>query len=171
MAYKTRNAAAEVSLTATPPLARQAGRWVRWNRRLKAEFLDTLASTCSVKLAAAAIGVDPGSIYALRRRDPEFIREWGIALETGYQMLETLLLGHVIGGGGRVDALDLPERSDSLDYEAALRLLALHRSAAPGGPARSGRRGGPPLKRVDAEETNAALLKKLVAIEKRRTTA
>lgn len=170
MAYGTRNKAADVSLTATAPLAQRGrwpGQWVRWSRRMKAEFLDALASSCNVKASADAIGVDPASVYSLRRRDPEFLREWGLALDAGYQLLETMLLGHVMAGGGRGDAIDMPGLPGKLDVETALRLLAAHRQSLDG----RQKSGGPRPRLCDAAETDAAILKKLSAIEKRRAAA
>lgn len=169
MAYRTRNKAAAVSLTATRPTAFTGRKWVRWSRRMKAEFLDTLAATANVKRAAASIGVDPASVYALRRRDPEFLVEWGLALEQGYQVIETLLLGHVLAGGDRVGAIALPDDHVPIDVETALRVLALHRAAVAG--SGRARRGGPRLQRASDGETDAAILKKLALIEKRRARA
>ncbi|RYD63816.1 MAG: hypothetical protein EOP58_10740, partial [Sphingomonadales bacterium] len=68
-------------------------KWVRWTAKMRASFLDHLAATCNVKASAEFIGVDPVSVYALRRRDARFTEAWGEALALGYEMLETLLVG------------------------------------------------------------------------------
>ncbi|WP_242139904.1 hypothetical protein [Sphingomonas sp. TREG-RG-20F-R18-01] len=167
MAYRTRNAAAAASLTATRPTAFTGRKWVRWTQRMKAEFLDHLAATCNVKASAEAIGVGVISVYALRRRDAEFAREWQIALESGYQLLETLVLGHVLSGAAREDGIATPHDSARLDMDTALRLLTAHRNAS-GKPSAE---GGAPRRRADMADTDAAILKKLKAIEKRRATA
>ena len=169
MAFQTRNQAAAVVLTATQPLARKGGERVRWTRRMKAEFLDTLAATANVSLSAAAIGVDPVSVYALRRRDPAFLVEWGLALEQGYQLIETLLVGHVLASGGATGPLARPDDHPPIDFDAALRLLNQHRAAVTG--TGRTRRGGPTPQRASDDETNAAILKKLAAIEKARDVA
>ncbi len=87
--------------TRTRPTAFTGRKWVRWTAKKKAAFLDHLAATCNVKESAAAIGVDPGSVYALRRHDAAFLADWHDALEAGYAMLETQLIGHALAGGGR----------------------------------------------------------------------
>lgn len=169
MGFRTRNQAATVSLTATQPLARKGGKRVRWTARMKAEFLDTLAATANVVAAANAIGVNPVSVYALRRRDPAFLAEWALALEQGYQMIETLLVGHVLASGDAVSPIARPDARAPIDFDAALRLLSQHRAAVCGG-GRT-RRGGPKPHRASDEETNAAILKKLAAIERARDAA
>lgn len=168
MTYQTRNATAVASLTATRATAFTGRKWVRWTRRMKAEFLDQLAASCNVKASALAIGVGVISVYALRRRDPEFAREWGIALESGYQLLETLVLGHVLSGAPRDDGIAMPDETPGLDMDTALRLLTAHRGAVGG---KSTRAGGPAPRTADQAETDAAILKKLKAIEKRRGDA
>ena len=169
MAFRTRNQAATVSLTATQPLARKGGKRVRWNARMKAEFLDTLAATANVIAAAKAIGVDPVSVYALRRRDPAFLAEWALALEQGYQLIETLLVGHVLASSGAAVPIPCPDERAPLDFDTALRVLSHHRATVCGR-ART-RRGGPKVQRAGDDETNAAILKKLAAIEKARDVA
>lgn len=141
-------------------------KWVRWTRRMKAEFLDELAATCNVAASAAAIGVSATSVYALRRRDDAFADAWQEALAQGYQMLETQLVGHALTGGGAGEGQRLatgdPDRP-GLDVELALKLLNDHR-----GQALRGRPvGGPRPKVASRAETNVAIMKKLKAIEGR----
>lgn len=167
MAFRTKNAGAAASLTATRPTAFTGRKWVRWTRRMKAEFLDALAASCNVKGSAAAIGVGPVSVYALRRRDAEFAREWEIALESGYQLLETLVVGHVLSGASRDAGVAMPDESPTIDMDTALRLLSAHRNAF-GKPSHN---AGPPRQRAEQADTDAAILKKLNAIEKRRDAA
>ncbi|OYY70025.1 MAG: hypothetical protein B7Y47_11065 [Sphingomonas sp. 28-63-12] len=69
--------------TVTRPTAFTGRKWVRWTAKKKAAFLDHLAATCNVKESAAVIGVDPGSVYALRRHDLAFSAAWLDALEAG----------------------------------------------------------------------------------------
>lgn len=135
-------------------------RWVRWTKKKRDAFLDHLAGTCNVRAAAAAAGMTPPSVYHLRRKDEAFGEEWEKALHVGYEMLETELLGHVLAGGG-----DTIERADGskIIVEQALRLLGLHRNAMQGK-----WRGGPKLKRARPEDTDAAILKKLEAIDRAR---
>ena len=167
MGLRPRNAAATATLTATRPTAFTGRKWVRWTQRMKAEFLDNLAGSCNVKASAEAIGVNVISVYALRRRDAEFALNWQIALASGYQLLETLVLGHVLSGASRDAGIETPHNAGTLDMDTALRLLSAHRNAA-GKPSDT---AGPPRRRSDMAETDAAILKKLSAIEKRRGAA
>lgn len=164
MDYRPRAAGAATALTATSATTIVRGKRVRWNLQMKAEFLDHLAASCNVTASAAAIGVGPLSLYGLRRRDPEFAREWQGALESGYQLLETMLLGHVLSGGTRTDAIETAHDAPKLDVETALRLLTAHRGSVGKPSSKIGR----PLERAELADTAAAILKKLSAIEKRR---
>ena len=150
--------------TLTRPTAFTGRKWVRWTAKKKAAFLDHLAATCNVSESAAVIGVDPCSVYALRRHDPVFLAAWHDALEAGYAMLETQLVGHALSGGGRMIANGATELTGPIDVDLALRLLATHKTRAENRP----RRGGPPLLRASPEDTDAAILKKLRAMEKRQ---
>lgn len=141
-------------------------RWVRWSKTRRRAFLDHLAATCNIKEAAEAIGVDPYSVYYLRRRDPAFAEEWLEALTLGYQMLETRLVGHALAGKGVTDKLER-DGLEAIDTHLGLTLLAAHRNGLAGKPARGGPRPG----RATEEETNAALMKKLDAVEKRMREA
>lgn len=148
------------TFTAARPTAFTGRKWVRWTQRMKADFLDHLAATCNVKASAASIGVDPASVYNLRRHDLEFLEQWEQALRCGYQLLETQLVGHALGGeGGRDLRNGDPERP--IPVELALKLLQTRRTALAG---RAGR-SGPPRHRATREETTAAIMKKLAALE------
>ena len=139
-------------------------KWVRWSAKMRASFLDHLAATCNVKASAAYIGVDPVSVYALRRRDAKFADAWGEALALGYEMLETLVVGHALSGdAGDVLNCGVETRAGPVNLDLALRLLSAHRNAE-GKP----RRGGPKARFATRDETDAFLMKKLAAIEKRR---
>lgn len=141
-------------------------KWVRWTTKKKAAFLDELAATCNVKESAAAIGVDPASVYQLRRRDPDFAASWAHALRQGYDMLETQLVGHALAGGGSGAGAVLDNGDPGrppIDVELALKLLREHRDRA------AGKRdpGGPRPLVATRDQTNAAIIKKLAAIEAR----
>ena len=139
-------------------------KWVRWNAKMRESFLDHLAATCNVRASAEYIGVDPVSVYALRRRDSTFADAWGEALALGYEMLETLVVGHALSGDtGDVLNCGAEARSGPVSVELAMRLLTIHRTAQ-GKP----KRGGPKRQFATADETDAVLMKKLAAIEARR---
>lgn len=147
---------------ATPKAKR---RWrIRWTQRMKAEFLDHLASTCNVLASAGAIGVGPRSVYNLRRRDPAFRASWIEAVECGYEMLETQLIGHALECGGDQLVNGDVERTGAIDVKLALALLTAHRGR------RDGTRGrdGPKPKVVTSEQTDASILRKLAAMARAR---
>ncbi|RZM10081.1 MAG: hypothetical protein EOP67_68960, partial [Sphingomonas sp.] len=68
-----------------------------WTMAKRERFLDTLAATAHVKMAAAAAGINRTNAYRLRRRDPVFAELWLQALELGYQRLEDELLSLALG--------------------------------------------------------------------------
>lgn len=133
-----------------------------WTKAMRDAFLDHLAATCNVREAAAAAGGDPISLYSFRRADPSFASEWESALQLGYQMLETRIVGHALAGKG-VTAPVEREGYLPVDTHLALTLLTTHRNALNG----IVKRGGPKLKQVSEDETNAALLRKLEAMERK----
>lgn len=139
--------------------AKVGRRWVRWTAGMKDRFLDHLAATCNVKASAAEIGVDPVSVYRLRRNDPRFAGQWADALAAGYEMLETQLVGHALAGGGAV----IDNGADAIgpiDKDLALRLLSAHRGQIGG----KAPRGGPKRHVATRQETDAAILRKLAAM-------
>lgn len=134
-----------------------------WTREKRQTFLDMLAVTCNVGLACAATGMSNAGVYALRRRDPEFAALWRDALLMGYDRLEERLLRRAGAGVNDVEfgTGDGPE--EPLDAELALNLLRNHRPTVEG---RRKRPGGP-VQRISREEAQAALSKRLDALEKR----
>ena len=80
-------------------------------------FLQALAASSNVTLAAAAAGVSPSRAYKARREEARFAAAWGAALLEGYDHLEMEVLGY----------LRDPEPRRKMDVGAALRLLAAHR--------------------------------------------
>lgn len=139
-------------------------RYNSWTVKQRAVFLDHLAASCNVSASAKATGVLAGTAYRMYRRDPEFARAWDAALATGYTALETMLVARAMG------SLDIPQGEtavpavETMDSELALRVLGHHKRAV-----KTTLNGGaPPLRQSREDETNAAILKKLRALAKRR---
>ncbi|MFK4874373.1 hypothetical protein [Novosphingobium sp. ZW T3_23] len=88
----------------------------RWCRN----FLAALAETSNVSAASLAARVPPGTAYRLRRVNPEFAREWHVALLEGYENLEMEVLFRLRFG-------DPKDGDVKFDNATALRLLGLHR--------------------------------------------
>lgn len=155
------------SLQAAPEAtASQSRRWVRWTPLRKGKFLDHLAISGNVTASAAVAGVRVSAVYTLRRHDAAFARDWQTAIENGYQLLETLVLGHVLSGAARATGIETPHGT-ILDMDAALRLLTAYR----GGAAKRADKAGPPEARSTIADADTAILRKLSAIEKRRGAA
>lgn len=134
------------------------GRIAGWNKKNREAFLDHLAGSCNVKASAALAGIPAGSVYQARRRDPEFAEEWRVALLAGYDLIETHLVGRVLAGSERDEAIDTA--IGPIDVDTALRLLSAHRNAL-----RGKWRGGPALQRATREATDKAILRKLAAMD------
>lgn len=134
-----------------------------WTRERRQTFLDTLAVTCNVGLACAEAGMSTSGVYCLRRRDPEFAALWREALLMGYDRLEERLLRRAGAGVNDVEFGTGNAAEGALDPELALNLLRHHR------PTVEGRRKRPngEIHRVSREEAEAALSKRLDALEKR----
>jgi len=81
-------------------------------------FFDALAETSNVIEAVKRAGVAPGTVYRLRREEPEFATRWLAALHEGYDNLEMELVGY----------LRNPPLRRKMDVANALRLLAAHRA-------------------------------------------
>ncbi len=135
-----------------------------WTTKMKAAFLDHLAATCNVKASAGAIDVDPSSVYGLRRKDKKFRAQWADAVECGYEMLETQLIGHALDGGGPALINGDVAATGPIDVRLALALLTSHRGRRDG----SRDKDGPKYKTVSAEQTNASILRKLGAMKRAR---
>lgn len=145
---------------------RRRGQWIRWNRQMTEAFLSHLAGSCNVAASARAIGVTPTQVHHRRRTNTAFAQAWAKALDAGYQLLETRLLGHVLrGGGDDTIAPDDPDCVGPVDWEGGIKLLTLYRAR------RDGRAKAGGFKPVVAtrDETDAAILKKLAVIAAART--
>jgi hypothetical protein len=85
-------------------------------------FLDELAESSNVAAAAVA-DIPVGTVYRLRRTDPDFARRWYAALAEGYDNLEMELLAHLRSG----ESPEGPKRK--FDVATALRCLTAHRES------------------------------------------
>jgi hypothetical protein len=63
-----------------------------WTPRAQERFLDELAATSSVVMAAEAAGFTPATCYYHRRYDPVFARAWDAAKEEGVARVELALV-------------------------------------------------------------------------------
>lgn len=139
-----------------------------WTAARRDRFLDLVAATCNVRLAAEEIGLTLASVYALRRREPEFGERWRMALLAGYDRLEGELLRksiHALEDG--VDGTNDPDTlvKGPVTFDQAMSLLERHRKLLAQGE-RPVRRAG--YKEATEAETNEALEKKLASLRRKR---
>jgi hypothetical protein len=64
----------------------------QWSDEAEELFLDVLASSCNVTMAAEATGFHTQTAYRMRRLRPDFAARWAQALEQGYIRLEFALV-------------------------------------------------------------------------------
>ncbi len=93
-----------------------------WTKTVRTGFLDTLARTCNVRGACAAVERSPHSAYGLRGRDPAFAALWQQALTMGYERLKQLLLSHALTS---INAIEIGADDDAVGDQV--------RPASPGG--------------------------------------
>ncbi|HEY0130129.1 MAG TPA: hypothetical protein VGB57_01905 [Allosphingosinicella sp.] len=114
----------------------------QWSEEAEDLFLDVLAATCNVSLAAEEAGVGHTSVYRQRRLRPDFARKWQAVLEQSYDRLDMALIEAANACvAGEDERGDRPLRAMSVDQ--AIRLLQLHRASATGAGRRPGWKGGP----------------------------
>lgn len=142
----------------------QAERRNNWTAARRATFLDHLAATCNVAKACAAVGMHPTGAYKMRRREPAFAEQWHAALMTGYDRIEAALIEHITRTVAETEHGDVA--AVPFDVAEAIAVLKMHHARSNGRPDRAPR--GPAPKRATEEETDAAILKQLAALERRK---
>ncbi|MDJ0278947.1 hypothetical protein QLH51_19350 [Sphingomonas sp. 2R-10] len=131
-----------------------------WTPSRRERFLDHVAATCNVRAATEAVGLSQASVYALRRRDPAFAEQWRMALLTGYDRLEAILVSKAIAALEGVQVGD-PDAvvAGAISVEQAIKLLDRHRAVVRPG---SGRREA--QLRATQAETDAMLIARIKAM-------
>lgn len=94
-----------------------------WRKR----FIAHLGETSNVSAAAQAAGISASHVYALRRTDAAFARQWFDALAEGYDNLEMELLEHLRSAGEEADGAARAPARRKFDAATAFRCLAAHR--------------------------------------------
>lgn len=88
-------------------------------------FINALAESSNVKLAADAANISQTAVYKKRRDDPDFARRWYEALAEGYDRLEMDLLERL--RTGRLEDVDAEGNKRKFDVSTAFRCIAAHR--------------------------------------------
>ena len=68
----------------------------QWTPRVEARFLGLLAQSCNARLALRAVGLSAASLYAHRRRWPDFDARCAAAIGAGYRFLDGALTASVL---------------------------------------------------------------------------
>ncbi|MGN6622070.1 MAG: hypothetical protein ACTHKR_13545 [Sphingomonas sp.] len=143
-----------------------------WTKAKRALFLDTFAATCNTALSAKTCGMTDHSVRVLKRRDPHFAILYEEALQEGYARIEAELVARALGEqrGDENPTEDdrTPIEPAEFDPQMAIKVMQLRRAEAK---ARSEDRRGRIFVWATEEETDAALDKKLTAIERRLAKA
>ena len=149
-----------VVLPAPGGTRREPRRHVRWNASMRDTFFAHLAGSCNVAASAAAIGLRPSQVHHRRRTNPAFAAHWDEAIKAGYELLETRMLGYVLGGGGPTIAPDDPQALGPIHWDGAIKLLTIHLARREG----RGKPCGPPPRIATRDETDAVIIAKLTVL-------
>lgn len=154
----------------------KAGRQVRkvrddgWTARKREIFLDHYAETGNAAAACRKAGMAEGAAYRLRRRDPDFARQYDDAHEVCKLRLEEMAIEYARTGGrivpvepGETPPADLA----NFDFDIALRILNRPRPSTNGNASRVGARP----RAASRDELIGAIMKGLAMLKKRRAKA
>lgn len=110
---------------------KRAGRPSDWTKEKAERFVEVLADSCNVSLAARAIGRSIGNVYAQRTRDAGFRAAWDQALSIGYAKLEMMMLERALHGVEKIVTVKSGEPKIMREYNdrVALALLRHHRDS------------------------------------------
>jgi hypothetical protein len=110
-------------------LQRKAPRRNGWTPARRAVFLDTLAQSCNATLAAREAGMQAKSARALKKRDGEFARLWGEAIEQGAERLREEVLASQLGqipSGDNPTTVGMSPPATPFDPLTAIAVLKVH---------------------------------------------
>ena len=111
---------------------KRTGRTSDWTQAMADRFVEVLADSCNVSLAARAIGRSVSNVYKQRSRDAAFRHAWDQALAIGYSKLEMMLLERALHGVEKVVTKRDGSTTVMRQYNdrTALALLRMHRENA-----------------------------------------
>jgi hypothetical protein len=134
----------------------------QWSDEAEELFLDVLAASCNVTMAAEATGFHTQTAYRMRRLRPDFAARWKEALIQGYIRLEFALVEAACDTLANVEfGTDRPIPKMTVDQ--AMGVLRAHKSEVTG----DGRKiPGRHARRRSFEEVRDSIIKKIEAIER-----
>jgi hypothetical protein len=143
-----------------------------WSEEERGVFLDYLAATCNVDASAKAAGHSPQSAASLRRRDAGFRDQWDDALDTGYALLEAMVLRKVqaamaetrpVAGKSRASAARIV--LDDITIQDAMALLDKHHKMV--SRIRRGSDGSYAARTASAKDSYKEIVERLRVLKKR----
>lgn len=110
---------------------KRTGRPSDWTEAKADKFIEVLADSCNVSLAARAVDRSVGNIYIQRAKDAAFRGAWQQALAIAYSRLELMMLERALNGVEKVVTLKNGESRIMREYNdrVALALLRQHRDS------------------------------------------
>lgn len=110
---------------------KRIGRPSDWTQDKADKFVEVLADSCNVSLAARAVGRSVGNVYIQRSKDAGFRAAWDQALSIGYARLEMMMLERALHGVEKAVTLKSGESRIMREYNdrVALALLRHHRDS------------------------------------------
>lgn len=138
----------------------------QWSDEAEELFLDVLAASCNVQMAAEATGFASQTAYRMRRLRPDFAARWQQALEQGYIRLEMALIEAACDTIADVEfGTDRPIPKMTVDQ--AMGVLRAHKNEVKG----DGQRvPGNHARRRSLDEVRDSIRKKISAIKAARGT-
>ncbi len=124
-------------------------------------FLNHLAETSNVAASARKVDISKASIYAERRRLPEFRAAWGLALAEGYARLEAEMLYEALKPASAKTS-DAMLKAKAQKQRLQITLLQMHRASVKAAP--------PALVPAPASEAGSLKLQLLTRIRKMRSS-
>ncbi len=132
-----------------------------WTPKMAEQFIEALADSCNVTLAAKAIGRSLTNVYRRRMRDASFRNGWEEALAIGYSRLEMMLLERALHGVEKVVIARDGTSTVMRDYpdRVALALLRMHRDSVA--------KGAQPIDAQEVAEARDRILARIARLRAR----
>jgi hypothetical protein len=136
-----------------------------WTPAKERKFLEGLATSCNVKLAARTAKVSTSAAYVRRTRNATFRAAWESALASGYAQLELVMLERALHGVEKVVIARDGTKTVMREYSdrVALALLRMHRDTA--------RIADEPVEDMEFEEAKERIVARLERLREREEEA
>jgi hypothetical protein len=143
-----------------------------WSKKDRAVFLAEIARTCNISSTLRKMGKSHSGVYYIRQTDPEFAAAWDVAIQRGYEELESRLLQTALaqmnpdaGASDVAGKADGKAKKPVADTDLAIRMLAAHQKKTATTTQQK------PVRDMSDAEADAVILKHLKALHKRVVAA